>query len=113
VGIEIIHQRDYFLVFQPVITEPLTDMRPVFLFYMGVVILMVWSAPGKLDRFDFIAEVFNEVMINELSAVIAVKSFQWEREHGLDILYLLKDTSFTFAPDSALFCPSGSDGQLG
>lgn len=76
---------------------------------MGIVIFMVWPTSGKLHRLDFIAKVFNKVVIDEFAAIIAVKAFQWKRKPGLDIFYLLKDSVFAFAPDSVLFCPAGSD----
>jgi hypothetical protein len=84
-------------------------MRPVFLFYMGVVIFAVWPASGELDRVNFIAKVFNEVVIYEVAAIITVKTAQREGKPGFNVFYLFQDTGFPFAPDSSLFSPAGSD----
>lgn len=47
-GIEIAKEMDNIRIVEPMISEPLSDMGPVFLFYMGVVILVIGPASGKL-----------------------------------------------------------------
>ena len=91
------------------ISKPLPDMGPVFLFYMGVIVLMIGSASGKVHGFVSLVKVFHQMPIQELPAVIAVKSEQRERQGVFDILNLLQDVGFAFAPDGSLFCPSGSN----
>jgi len=78
---------------------------------MSVIVFMVRPASGKLYRLDLIAKVPDKVVIDEFSAVIAVKSFQWERESGFNIFYLFQNSGFAFTPDSTLLCPLGINGN--
>ncbi len=48
---------------QAVIADPLADMGPVFLFDMGVVLIVVSAAAGKLDGFFSLGEVAEEVVV--------------------------------------------------
>lgn len=48
VSIEPIEERDDVGLIESFISEPLSYVGPVFLFYMGVVIFMVGSAAGKM-----------------------------------------------------------------
>ena len=91
------------------VSKPLPDMGPVFLFHMSVVILMIGSASGKLHGLISLVKVLQQMPIQELRAVIAVKPKQRERQGVFDILNLLKDLCFAFTPDRPLFCPAGAD----
>jgi hypothetical protein len=84
-------------------------MGPVFLFHMGVIVLVIGSASGKLNGSVSLVKVFHQMPIEELRAVIAVKPKQRERQRVFDILDLSKDFFFPFAPDRSLFCPTGGD----
>ena len=44
-------------VIEAVVTDPLADVSPVFLFDMGIVFIVVSAAAGKLDRFFSLGEV--------------------------------------------------------
>ena len=48
-GIEVIEERDDLGIIEALISEPLADMSPVFLFDMGVVIFVIGAASGELD----------------------------------------------------------------
>jgi hypothetical protein len=49
-GIEIIEERNNGRISESVIAQPLSDMSPVLLLHMGIIVLMVDPASGKLDR---------------------------------------------------------------
>ena len=53
-------------------------MGPVFLFHMSVVVFVVGSGASKLDRVFPLSEMFEEVIIEELGAVVAIKAEQGE-----------------------------------
>ena len=48
-SIELIEQRNNSGIIEAMVAEPLTDVSPVFLFHVGVVILMVGSRASKGD----------------------------------------------------------------
>jgi len=60
------------------VTEPLTDVGPVFLFHMSVVIFVIGSATSKLDEVFSLSKMFEEVMIQELRSIIRVEAEQGE-----------------------------------
>ena len=60
------------------VSEPLADVSPVFLFDMGVVIFVVDSGARKLDRAGSLYKMFQEVMVQELRAIIRIKAQQGE-----------------------------------
>ena len=60
------------------VAEPLTDVGSVFLFDMSVVVFVVGSRASKLDRVFPLSEMFEEVIIEELGAVVAIKAEQGE-----------------------------------
>jgi hypothetical protein len=49
-AIEVIEERDDFGIIEALISEPLADVCPVLLFDMGVIIFVVSTATGKIDR---------------------------------------------------------------
>src|SRR5512141_1300304 len=97
------------------VSKPLPDMGPVLLFYMGVIVLVVRPASGKLHGFVSLVKVSHQMPIQELRAVIAVEPKQRERQGVFDILDLPENLCFAFAPDRSLFCPAGGniDGVYG
>src|SRR5512135_3467379 len=82
-------------------------MGPVFLFHMSVIVLMVRSASSELHGLISLVKVSHQMPIQELRAVIAVKSEQRKRQGVFDILDLPEDVCFAFAPDGSLFGPAG------
>ena len=107
--IELIEKGNDLRDIEPMVSEPLSDVSPVFLFDMGVVVLVVSSAPCKLYTLVSCRKVSEEMIIEELRTVIGVESQQRERKGCLDVLYLLQHICFTFTPYSPLFGPTGSD----
>src|SRR5512139_1760493 len=91
------------------VSKPLSDMGPVFLFHMSVIVLMIGSTSGKLHGLISLVKVPHQMPIQELRAVIAVQPKQRERQGIFDILDLRKDVCFAFSPDGTLFCPAGSN----
>jgi len=84
-------------------------MGPVFLFYMGVIVFVVGSASGELDGLFSFGKVSLEVIVEELSTIVAIETEDWKGESFFDVLNLFQDTCFTLSPDSSLFGPTGSD----
>ncbi len=108
-GIEIIEERHDTGVIESFIAEPLTDMGPVFLFHMGVVILVIGSASGELDGAFSLGEMTQQMVVEELRSVIAIESEQGERQRLLDMVDLFNDAGFSLSPDRSLFTPAGGD----
>ena len=88
------------------IAEPLTDVGPVFLFEMSVVIFVVGARASKLDGVFSLCEVFEEVIIEELAAIIAIEAEQREGQRVFDLFDLFKDIGFAFSPYGSLFRPA-------
>ena len=55
-------------------------MGPVLLFYVGIVIFVVGPASGELDGLFSVGEIPEEVIIEELGAIIGIKAEDGERE---------------------------------
>jgi hypothetical protein len=70
------------------VTEPLADVGPVFLFYVSVIIFVVGSASGELDGLFSLGKMSEEVVIEELGSVVAVETQQGERQGGFNIFDL-------------------------
>lgn len=84
-------------------------MGPVFLFYVSVIIFVVGSASGELDGLFSLGKMSEQVVIEELRAVVTIEAKQGEGQGCFDILDLLQDISFSFSPDGSLFGPAGGD----
>jgi len=91
------------------VAEPLTDVGPVFLFDMGVVIFVVGSGASKLHGAFSLGEMFEEVIIEELAAIVTIEAAQGEGERFFDVFDLFEDVGFPFSPDSSLFRPAGGN----
>ena len=72
--IEIVHHADNLSFIKPVVAEPLPDVSPVLLLDMGVIIAVIRTGAGKLNRFNPISEVAPEMMVYEFTAVISVEA---------------------------------------
>src|SRR5512140_2390769 len=84
-------------------------MGPVFLFDMGIVVFVVGSASSELCGLCSFSKVSVEVIIKELTAIVAIETEDWKRKGIFDVLNLLQDTCFTLSPDGALFGPARGD----
>jgi len=102
-GIEIIEQGDHTGIIESFIAEPLTDMGPVFLFDMGVIVLVIGSASGELDGAFSLGEVLEEVVVEEFRSVIAIEAKQGEGKRLFDMVDLFEDSGFPLSPDCPLF----------
>ena len=108
-GIEVIEQWDHTGVIESFIAEPLSDMGPVFLFHMGVIILVIGSASGEADGAFSLGKVTKEMVVEKLRSVIAVKSEKTKGQRPLDMVDLFEDARFSLSPDRPLFAPAGRD----
>jgi hypothetical protein len=108
-GIEIIEEWDHTGVIESFIAQPLSDMSPVFLFHMGVIILVIGSTSGEADGAFSLGKVTKEMVVEKLRSVIAVKSEKTKGQRLLDMVDLFEDAGFSLSPDRPLFAPAGSD----
>ena len=83
-------------------------MGPVFLFDMSVIIFVISAATGKVDGTLSFGKVSQEVVIEELASIVAIKSKQGEGQGLFDLFNLIEGISFPFTPDGPLFSPAGS-----
>ncbi len=84
-------------------------MGPVFLFHMSIIVFVIGSASGELDGKFSVSEVSEEMIVEELAAVVAIEAEDREREvrfEGMDLFY---DTGLALSPYCSLFCPGSGD----
>ena len=58
------------------VAGPLTDVSPVFLFNMSVVVFVVGAEASKLDGALSLCKMPQEVIIQELTAIVTIKAEQ-------------------------------------
>jgi len=81
----------------------------VFLFDMSVVLSMVGAGAGELDWDAAVSKVIVEGFIDKFTAVVRVKAEDGKRQGPLDVFGLMQDGFTGFAPNGALFGPTGGD----
>src|SRR6266403_4966196 len=84
VGVERVHRgarRRRVIAYVP---EELADVRPVLLFDVGVVVLLIGAAAGELDLLGL--AVLPEMLVDELRAVVRVDAAQPEGQAGAELL---------------------------
>ena len=110
VAVEVVDAFDQSGVIESVVAEEMSHMRPVFLFDVGVVVFLVGACSGEVDFSGFmLAEVANEVVVEELRAVVTVEALQFKGQASLDVLDLLDDSGGAVVPHGATFGPAGVD----
>jgi hypothetical protein len=72
--IEFVEQGDDLRVIESLVAEPLADVGPVFLFDVGVIILVIGTASGELDGLFSLGKMFEEVVIEEFGSVVTVEA---------------------------------------
>jgi len=72
--VKVVHHVNNLSLIESVVAEPLTGMGPVLLLNVGIIVLMVRTGSSKLNRLDSIGKVAQEVIIDELSAIISIKA---------------------------------------
>ncbi len=60
------------------IAEPLTDVGPVFLFDVSVIIFVVGSGASELYGALSLSEMLQEVIIEEFAAIVRIEAEQGE-----------------------------------
>ena len=73
-GVECIKQGNDGWIIETMVTQPLSDLGPVFLFDMRIVVFMVGSASGKLNRMRSLAKMTQQMIVKEFRAIIAVEA---------------------------------------
>lgn len=108
-GVEIVEQRDHTRIIESFVAEPLADMGPVFLFDMGVIVLVIGSASGELDGAFSLGKVSQEMVVEEFRSVIAIKAKQGEGKRLFDMVDLFENSGLPLSPDCPLFAPASGD----
>lgn len=83
-GVEVIQQGYDLGLVESCIAQPLSHLSPVLLLHMGVIVLVVSPASGKLDRLFSLGEMPQQVVIEEFGAVIAIEAQQGEGQGLFD-----------------------------
>ena len=83
----------------------MTNHRPVLLFDMGLVILLVGSRAGKGDLFAL--AVAQKGLVDELAAVVLIQSQEWEGQVQAQLANGLRDHDLSFMSQGQAFRPSG------
>ena len=109
VRIEVIEERDNVRIIEALVAEPLTDVGPVFLFDVSVVIFVVGTGASKLYGALSLCEMSEEVIIKELAAIITIEAEQREGQRFFNVFDLFEDVGFPFSPDGSLFRPAGGN----
>lgn len=76
---------------------------------MGVIVFVIGTASGEVDRVFSVGEVSQEVVIKEFGAIVAIEAEQGEGQGLFDVFDLFQDTGFSLSPDGPLFSPAGGD----
>ena len=84
-------------------------MGPVFLFDVSVVIFVVGSGASELDGAFSLNEMLQEVIIEKLATIVAIKAEQGEGQRLFDLFDLFEDIGFPLSPDGSLFRPAGGN----
>ena len=109
VGIEPVDKFDQFGVVEAIISEQVSYVAPVFLLDMGVVVFLVRSRSGELHSWFVIGEVPQQVIVEELGAVITIEPLEFKGQIGFDVLDLFDDTGGAVVPCRPALSPSGVD----
>jgi hypothetical protein len=105
--VELVEEGELLIVIVAVIADGSADNGVVFLFDIATVVLAVWPTASKGDL-EVVAEA-QQVVIDELAAIVRVDAEQGKREivfNGVESLY---DPALGFITHSAGFCPSWGD----
>lgn len=108
-GVEIVEQRDHTRIIESFVAEPLADMGPVFLFDMGIIVLVIGSASGELDGAFSLGKVSEEMVVEEFRSVIAIKAKQGEGKRLFDMVDLFENPGLPLSPDCPLLAPASGD----
>lgn len=105
-GVEIVHQRHEFRMFEAFVPKELAHMRPVLLLTVRVVVLAIGSAarPGQLHWPA--RQVFVQGPVEELTPIVGVEVLHRERHFGFELLQLFLDGLATLVPDGAVLRPT-------
>ena len=108
-GVELIEEHNDPRIIKSFIAEPLSDMSPVLLLHMGVIVLVVGPASGELDGVFSVGKMTQEVVVEKLRAVVTIESQQRKRKRPFNMMDLLKHPCLSFTPHGPLLTPSGGD----
>ena len=84
-------------------------MGPIFAFDVGVIVFVISSRAGELDRLFTFSEIVVEEMVNEFTSIVKVDTEDSERQRIFHILNLSSNFCETLAVGGALLRPVGGD----
>jgi len=88
--------------------QELAHMGPVLLLDVGIVVLLIGAAAGELDGGGLLA-VLDQMVVEELAAVIGVQGAQGERQNVANFLKSVENPGFSPSLDSPGLHPGGKD----
>jgi hypothetical protein len=89
------------------VAEELTHRHPVLLLDVGVVVFAIGPRAGEAHRHRSFLEVAHEVVVEELAAVVAIKTQEGKGQALFDAADLLEHAGAAPAPDRAQADPAG------
>lgn len=108
-GIEFVELSNKVLLVKSFIAEILSDVSPVFPLDMSVIVFLVFSGPGVVNRATAMNPIFEHGPVQELTTIVAVEAPDLKGKSLLNGFEGLESTRFTFSPDGSLFSPSSGD----
>ena len=84
-----VHERHHRRVVIPFVAKPEPHLRVVFLLDMSVVVLLVGTAAGESHGLGPLLKMPHQVVVDELTAIVAVHSLQDEGQMLFDRSNLL------------------------
>lgn len=96
-------------VIETVVPEELSDMGPLLLLHVGVVIGMVGTPPGERDGRLLVGEIPQDVMVDEFPTIVAIESQDRKRESGFDVLELAEHAFGSPVPSGPILGPATVD----
>lgn len=108
-GIEVVDERKDGGVVDTVIAEQVPWVGPVFLFYMRVVVFFVRPRSGEKHGAVSVGEIADEMVVEELGAVVTVEGQQWKGQRALNVRHFFEDIGRSFVPHGTAFGPGSMD----
>ena len=103
--VEVVDEWQEVTALDPLIAEQLTDMGPILLLDMGLIVFLVGAAAGEADRVGSVCPVAPEVVVKKLGAVIDVEAQDGERQVLFDLAYLFDHLGGALVPDRSVLGP--------
>ena len=113
VAVESAHRLHQLLPFQPPVAQQLTRPHPVLLLDVGVVVAVIRARAGEGHGLLALVQVAQQVVVEELAAVVAVEAQQREGQPGLHRARGRQHARRALVPHGPALGPLGRDVGVG